>query len=255
MIYSPRASSSVIPRKVDDLLGIKYELVSKGVVQFDDIVVKTVGVIKDLNLTLHACLGCIILQDISIIELSILSSTKFTIKMGGYLSSNWSQMLFNTRYGTKVTIKSKPIIKHHIEPYTLGHTNMNYTLHEEWNECIVHERFVTLLEEVLDCLLDEWRNSFYFDPYIEVEETRIGTYYIHEENTPIPSVMKTQGDLEGLWCLFFYRSRNNNGVSASVMLISPSNENYVFSFRLQFSYTTNMDKYESLIQCLWIAQK
>ena len=55
--------------------------------------------------------------------------------------------------------------------------------------------------------------------------------------------------------MYFDGSSNKNGSAASVTLISPAQVRYYFSFRLQFNCTTNMAKYESLIQGLLLAQK
>ena len=49
------ATSSVMPKKVADQLGVKYQPLKKGVVQLDGSAVNTIGVIKDASLTLHAC--------------------------------------------------------------------------------------------------------------------------------------------------------------------------------------------------------
>lgn len=98
------ASSSVMPKGVVDRLGIKYRPIKKGVAQIDGTIVQSVGVIKNWNLALHACPGCSVLQDISVIELpahfAICLSMECIAKIGGYLSFDWSNMLFRTRYGT-----------------------------------------------------------------------------------------------------------------------------------------------------------
>ncbi len=55
--------------------------------------------------------------------------------------------------------------------------------------------------------------------------------------------------------MYFDGSRNKNGSGAGVMLISLAQVRYYFPFRLQFSCTNNVAKYESLIQGLLLAQK
>lgn len=60
---------------------------------------------------------------------------------------------------TQVVIKVEPIVNNHIEPYMPSPIHMNFTLHEEEEECIIHGP-TTLLKEVLDYLLDEWDNDF-----------------------------------------------------------------------------------------------
>lgn len=63
------ASSSVMPKQIADKLGVEYEPLEQGVVQLDGTVVKTLGIIKNLSLTLHACPGFAIPQEIYVIDL------------------------------------------------------------------------------------------------------------------------------------------------------------------------------------------
>ncbi|KAH9287908.1 hypothetical protein KI387_032025, partial [Taxus chinensis] len=64
-----------------------------------------------------------------------------------------------------------------------------------------------------------------YDPYADVlaeeevgflvlEETGLGTYCIHEEDTIIPQLVKTPSDSKELWKLFFDGSRSKNGSGA-----------------------------------------
>lgn len=137
------ASSSVMPNGILVHLGIKYEPITRGVVQLDGTSSQTMGVIKDLNITLHDCSSCSVLQDISVIDLptyfAICLSREFTAKIGGCLSFDYSHMLFRTRYGTKVTIRVELAATDHIEPYTPSPINMNCTLNEEKEEILVRE--------------------------------------------------------------------------------------------------------------------
>lgn len=116
-----------MPKQIVEKLGIEYDPLEKGVVQWDGTAIKIVGVIKNLSLTLHTCPNFSIPQEVYVIELPpyfvICLSLDFTTKIGGYLSFDWSHMLFRTRYGTKVTIKSEPVAKNHIEPYNLSVVN------------------------------------------------------------------------------------------------------------------------------------
>lgn len=182
-------------------------------------------------MALHACLGCTVIQDISVVELpshfSICLLRDFTTHIGGYIVSNWSYMFFRTRYGTKASIKVEPLALNHIENYTPSPINMNCTIHEEDEECITNEH-ANFLTEVCNHLLDDWANVFQFDPVQEVEETCLENYCIFEENAPIPNHMKTQEDTNGLWNMFFDGSRNKNGSGAGVILVSPSWEKYYF---------------------------
>ncbi len=49
------ATSSVMPKNIVDQLGLVYQPLEKGVVQLDGSTINTLGVVKDANLTLHAC--------------------------------------------------------------------------------------------------------------------------------------------------------------------------------------------------------
>lgn len=64
-----RASTLVMPKCIADLLGIKYDPISRGALQLDGISITIVGILKNVEMALHTCLGCIVTQDISIVEL------------------------------------------------------------------------------------------------------------------------------------------------------------------------------------------
>lgn len=65
LIYSG-ASSSIMPKDLAYKLGLIYEPVSRGVVQLDGTSVKSVGLVKDLGLTLHSCPNFVIPLDMYI---------------------------------------------------------------------------------------------------------------------------------------------------------------------------------------------
>ena len=67
--------------------------------------------------------------------------------------------------------------------------------------------------------------------------------------------MKTKENKKGIRSMHFDGSRNKNGLGAGVMLVSLALERYYFSFRLQFSCTDNIAKYEALLQGLLLSQK
>ncbi|KAH9311632.1 hypothetical protein KI387_026667, partial [Taxus chinensis] len=178
----------VMPKKIADQLGLQYE------VKLDGTTVETVGVIKGLNLTLHTCPNVTILQDVSVIYFpplfALCLSRDFIAKIGGYLSVDWSHMLFRTRYGTKVTIRSEPIANFHIEPHTSSQINANYSAFDQ-EDYLNTDEADTKFGSIPDLTLDEWASKVHdFDPYQEVEESELGVYYIHEENQHIPSVTK-----------------------------------------------------------------
>lgn len=205
-------------------------------------------------MALCTCPSCTVIQDISIVELpphfSICLSMDLTTQIGGYIAFDWSYMFFRTIYGTKDSIKTL----NHMETYTPSPVNMNCTIHEEDEGCITHEH-ATLLIEVSDYLLDEWANTLQINPIQEAEGIGLGTYCMFEEGAPIPNLMKTQEDTNGLWNMFFDGSRNKNCSGSGIMLVSPSLEKYHFSYRLQFICTNNVVKYEALIQGLQRAQR
>ena len=61
------ATSSVMPKKIVDRLGLRYEPLEKGVVQLDGSCVNTLGIIKNTRLTFHSCPTFSIPQDIFVI--------------------------------------------------------------------------------------------------------------------------------------------------------------------------------------------
>ena len=132
-------------------------------------------------MALHAYPVCTVVQDISIVEVkphfAICLSRDFAAQIGGYISADWSYMFFRTRYGTKVSVKVEQLALHHIDPYTPNLINMNCTIleineNDKTNEC------ATSLSDTPNFLLDEWANSYQFDPISETLETGMGTYCI-----------------------------------------------------------------------------
>lgn len=216
------------------------------------------GFLRNVEMALHAYPGCTMTQDISVAEVklhfSICLSRVFTTQIGGYISSDWSYMLFTKRYGTKASIRVEPLALHHIEPYTLNLINMNCTILEMDENDIVND-LSTSLAEIPDFLLDEWDNGCQLDPILETLEIGLSTYCISEKDALVPNLMKTKDEMSGIWSMYFDGSRDKNGSAAGVMLISPTLERYYFSFTLQFNCTNNVAEYESLIQGLLLAQK
>lgn len=98
------ANSSVMPKQLANKLSFLYEPIYRGIIQCDRTSVKSVGVVKDLGLTLHACPNFAIPHDIYIVDLppnfAICLSRDFTTKLGGYLSFDWSHLFFRTIYDT-----------------------------------------------------------------------------------------------------------------------------------------------------------
>ena len=168
-------------------------------------------------------------------------------------------MLFRTRYGTKVTIKSELLAKNHIEPYVPSAVNANLLAFDE-EECHTATKNRTQLDNVPDVLLDEWTSSqTYKNQFYHMTNVDLGTYIIHEQNEVIPALVKPTSQLgesqNQLWSMFFDGSRGRQGVGGGVMLISPYNEKYYAAFKFSFSCTTNTSEYEGLIQGLGGARK
>ena len=58
-----------------------------------------------------------------------------------------------------------------------------------------------------------------------------------------------------LWEMFFDGSKNKNGASGGIVLVSPSAKKYYASFCFSFACSNNVVKYEGLIQGLEWARK
>ncbi|KAH9316111.1 hypothetical protein KI387_024738, partial [Taxus chinensis] len=116
----------------------------------------------------------------------------FTTKIGGYLSTNWSHMLFRTRYGAKATIRSEPIVDYHIESYVPSPINANCLAFDQ-EDLLNTSEVDTKVGCIPDLTLNEWvvkRHAF--DPYKEMEESELGVYCLHEENHPLPDIIKPE---------------------------------------------------------------
>ena len=142
------ASSSVMPRCVADALGMKYEPIVRDVLQLDGSTVKTIGILRNVEMALHACPGCTIIQDISVVEVKphfpICLSRDFTAQIGGFISADWSYMSSKTRYGANASIRSEPQALHHIESYTPNFINMNCPILEMNENDIINEPSTSL---------------------------------------------------------------------------------------------------------------
>lgn len=194
------ASSSIMPKDLVDKLGLIYEPISRGVVQLDGTTVKSLGLVKDLGLTLHACPNFVIPQDMYIVDLppyfSICLSRDFTTKLRGYIFANWSHLCFRTWYGTKVTIKSEPQATCHLEPYTPSPINEDLAIrdHEELPPIQDPD---TPIQGIPDVNLDEWATqNIAEDPFINMDEIGLGVYMIHEEDVVIPKLEKEEIPLD-----------------------------------------------------------
>lgn len=86
------ASSSVMPKCIVNIPGIKYKPMVRDVLQLDGSSVKIVGIFKNVEMALHAFPSCTITQDISVAEVKphffICLSRDFSVQIGGYIASN-----------------------------------------------------------------------------------------------------------------------------------------------------------------------
>ena len=115
-------------------------------------------------------------------------------------------MLFRTRYGTKVTIKSELLAENHIEPYAPSVVNANLLAFNE-EECHTTTENRTQLDNIPDILLDEWASSqTYKNQFYHITSADLGTYIIHEQKKVIPTLVKLENQLgeskDQLWSIF-----------------------------------------------------
>lgn len=185
------ASSSIMPKSLVYKLGLTYEPLSKGVVQLNEYVVKTTGVIKNLALTLHACPNFVIPKISMLLTYRLIFpclSRDFTTKLGGFLSFNWSHLFLKTIDGTNVTIKSKPQAKFHIEPCVPSPINANlYITHE------LKDQSMTLDPNtpIKDVNLDEGAALYHkVDPFSHTSGVGLGIYMIQEHEVPTPNLLE-----------------------------------------------------------------
>ncbi len=108
---------------------------------------------------------------------------------------------------------------------------MNWTILEMDENDIANEPATSLIE-IPNFLLDEWANAYQFHPITETLEIGLCTYYVSEKDALVPNLLKTKEDMSGIWTMFFDGSRSRYESRASVMLISPAQVRYYFSFRL-----------------------
>ena len=95
----------------------------------DGSVIKTIGILRNFEMALHAYPSCTMTQDILVAKVkphfAICLSRDFTAQIGGCISSDWLDMFFRTRYGTKASIRVGPLSLHNIEPYTPNIINIS----------------------------------------------------------------------------------------------------------------------------------
>lgn len=150
-----------------------------------------------MSLTLHACPNILVPQDICVIDLppffSLCLSRDFTAKIGGYVLADWSHILFRTRYGTKVVIKSERLAKDHIEPYNPNPINAAPVV-ADTNCVIFADSELAAARElqakvIPDVFLHEWAVENVLDsPEDLIQDAGMGNYVILEPDIEIPNL-------------------------------------------------------------------
>ena len=92
-----------------------------------------------------------------------------------------------------------------------------------------------------DLTLDDWANkSHAFDPYREMEESKLGVYCLYEESQCLPDLIKQEyKDDNEVWQLFFDGSRSRQRARGGAMIVSPRGMRYYSAFRFQFACSNN----------------
>lgn len=227
------ASTNVILKQIAEVLNIKYEPLSRGVMQLDGNKVQTTGLIKSIPLTLFACPSVSVSQEVIVIDIppifGLCLSHNFTTKIGGYLSLDWSHLILQTQHGAKLKILLEPLLTEHIVDQAMinfepTHTSISNELRKNV-ELLEDEEVtddITLEQEVF---LNEFINS---DPYANYHAIGLSTYFIFDEDLIIPKLTKeplTKEELSSaLWTLHFDGARCKVGSSAGICLTSPSGE-------------------------------
>lgn len=174
-------------------------------------------------------------------------------------------MLFRTRYGTKVTIKSKKLAKDHIEPHNPSLVNVAPMAAN--TNCVTFTNSELVVaqelqpEAIPDVPLHEWVVENLLDsPEDLIQDVGMGNYVILEPDTKIPNLEKDSDQLlqqqGGLWEMLFDGSKSKNGVGGGAMLISPQGDKYFSAFHFSFVCSNNSAEYERLIQGLeWVRKR
>lgn len=112
------ASTIIMPKQIAKVLNIKYDPFNKGVMLLDGNRVQTIGLIKNLPLTLFACPSVTVSQEVMVIDIppvfGLYLSRYFTTKIGGYMSLDWSHLILRTQHVAKLKILSEPLHAKHI---------------------------------------------------------------------------------------------------------------------------------------------
>ncbi|PON74930.1 Ribonuclease H [Parasponia andersonii] len=104
--------------------------------------------------------------------------------------------------------------------------------------------------------LSQFDNSF--QPRTTIKGQALADFiaeFMYDVNLPTKVIKKPVIDLSSLWKLYVDGSSNENGASASLVLISPEGHNIHYALRFKFPVSNNEAEYEALIAGLKLAQK
>lgn len=125
------ASTTVMPKQIAEVLNLKYDPMSRGVMQLDGNRVQTVGIIKTLLLTLFACPSIIVTQEVVVMDIPpvfcLCLSQDFTAKVDWHLSLYWSHLILRTKHGAKLKILFEPLYIEHIGDETMINFESTHT--------------------------------------------------------------------------------------------------------------------------------
>lgn len=217
------ASTIVMPKQIAKALDLSYEPLNRGVMQLDGNKVKTIGVIKNLPLTLFSCPSIIVPQDTIIIDVppmfDLCLCQEFTSKIGGYLSLDWSHLILRTKQKTKIKIVSEPLHLKHVANEAMikleaAHTSI--TKEEMYcTELLEDEKVTREWIDSKEVLLSEYIETDLFTNY---HATGLGTYVIYDEDQVISKVIKGSKSCQTseLWTLYFDGVRCKVGAGAEI---------------------------------------
>ena len=152
-----------------------------------------------MSLTLHACPTFSIPQYTFVIDFppyfALYLSREFTAKIGGYLSTDWSHMLFRTRYGTKITIRFELLSKGHIESYTPNVINAICIALDQMKDLVTQDTN-TQVDGIPNVLLDQWaiqnssRNKTNDISIKDITIVGLGNYVFQDAGLVMPNLIK-----------------------------------------------------------------
>lgn len=226
------AATTIVPKAVYDVMGLPLTRTSMGVLQLDSMLVKIVGVIKDVVLKVHKCPSVIITQEIMVVELSPLFglclSREFTAKIGGYLAMDYTHYLIPCG-DKRVRLDNGKKFDIHVEKK------------EEVNGVLWElEGSDQLLEDL------QVEDPFSMSMLNTIYDAEFGNYCLMESESFYPKLTNEKLIKGEIWEIFFYGARSKNGSGTRIILIDPIGKVYKFSYRLTWMCSNNTTEYEAL---------